>query len=293
MVDGTGKKVVTIGLVQMGMGSDTEKNVEKAKRMVEEAADKGAQIVCLPELFRSQYFCQAQDSGNFKLAEEIPGKTTHELSKIAKERNIVVIAGIFEKRSEGIYNNSAAVIDADGSLLGVYRKMYIPEDPTDYHEKMYFAEGEGFKAFDTAYGRIGVLICWDQWFPEAARLTALEGAQMIFYPTAIGWYPSDRKELKKRQLDAWQTIQRAHSIANGVFVAAPNRVGTEGNIDFWGSSFVSGPFGEVISEADDAKEQVLIARCDMAEIERTRHGWPFLRDRRVDAYKGITSRFAD
>ncbi len=286
-------KTVIIGLVQMKMAHSPSANLGKAAQMVEEAAKKGAQIVCLPELFKSEYFCQTQDDGNFKLAEPIPGETTEALTKIAKKNKVVIIAGIFEKRAEGIYNNSAAVIDADGSLLGVYRKMHIPEDPTDYHEKMYFAPGEGFKSFETAYGKIGVLICWDQWFPEAARLTTLKGAKIIFYPTAIGWCPKDSDELKRNQLSAWQAIQRSHAIANGVFVASANRVGVEENIDFWGSSFVSGPFGEEIAAASPSKEEVLVAKCNLGDIEKTRHGWPFLRDRRIDAYKGITSRFVD
>ena len=240
----------------------------------------------------SEYFCQEEDPENFKLAEPIPGPTTDAISKAAKDNNVSVIAGIFEKRARGLYHNSAAVIDNSGKLLGVYRKMHIPDDP-HYYEKLYFAPGDlGFKAFDTEYGKLGTLICWDQWYPEAARLTALLGAQILFYPTAIGWFPEEEESTKEMQ-DAWQTIQRAHGIANGVFVVAVNRVGKEGKINFWGSSFVSGPFGEIIAKASADKEEVLVVKCDLSKIDATRHGWPFLRDRRIDAYKGVSSRFLD
>ena len=286
------KDEITIGLVQMSMSSDANTNLEKAIKKIKEAASKGAQVVCLPELFMSEYFCQEEDPENFKLAEPIPGPTTDAISKAAKENNVSVIAGIFEKRARGLYHNSAAVIDNSGKLLGVYRKMHIPDDP-HYYEKFYFAPGDlGFKAFDTEHGKLGTLICWDQWYPEAARLTALLGAQILFYPTAIGWFPEEEESTKEMQ-DAWQTIQRAHGIANGVFVVAVNRVGKEGKINFWGSSFVSGPFGEIIAKASADKEEVLVVKCDLSKIDATRHGWPFLRDRRIDAYKGVSSRFLD
>ncbi len=286
------KDEITIGLVQMSMGLDTKANLEKAISRIKEAASKGAQVVCLPELFMSQYFCQEEDPENFNLAEPIPGPTTDAISKAARENNVAVIAGIFEKRARGLYHNSAVVVDKSGKLLGVYRKMHIPDDP-HYYEKFYFAPGDlGFKAFDTEHGKLGTLICWDQWYPEAARLTALLGAQILFYPTAIGWFPEEEESTKEMQ-DAWETIQRAHGIANGVFVVAVNRVGKEGKINFWGSSFVSGPFGEIIAKASPGKEEVLVVKCDLGKIDTTRQGWPFLRDRRIDAYKGVSSRFLD
>ncbi len=284
------KDEVTIGLVQMSMGVDPKSNLEKAIKKIGDAASRGAQVICLPELFKSQYFCQEEDSENFKLAETIPGSTTDAISIAAKKGNTAVIAGIFEKRARGLYHNSAAVIDSSGKLVGVYRKMHIPDDP-HYYEKFYFAPGDlGFKAFETEHGKLGTLICWDQWYPEAARLTSLLGAQILFYPTAIGWFPEEEESAKEMQ-SAWETIQRAHGIANGVFVAAVNRVGREGNINFWGSSFVSGPFGEMLAKASPDNEETLIVKCDLSSIDTTRHGWPFLRDRRIDAYKGITSRF--
>ncbi len=286
------KDEITIGLVQMSMGLDTKSNLEKAISRIKEAASKGAQVVCLPELFMSQYFCQEEDLENFNLAEPIPGPTTDAISKAARENSVAVIAGIFEKRARGLYHNSAVVVDKSGKLLGVYRKMHIPDDP-HYYEKFYFAPGDlGFKAFDTEHGKLGTLICWDQWYPEAARLTALLGAQILFYPTAIGWFPEEEESTKEMQ-DAWETIQRAHGIANGVFVVAVNRVGKEGKINFWGSSFVSGPFGEIIAKASPGKEEVLVVKCDLGKIDTTRQGWPFLRDRRIDAYKGVSSRFLD
>ena len=292
MSKNTKKDEITIGLVQMSMGPDTPSNLEKAISKIKEAASKGAQLVCLPELFVSQYFCQEEDHDKFKLAEPIPGPTTEAISKAARDNNVAVIAGIFEKRARGLYHNSAAVIDRSGKLLGVYRKMHIPDDP-HYYEKFYFAPGDlGFKAFETENGKLGTLICWDQWYPEAARLTALLGAQILFYPTAIGWFPEEAESTKEMQ-DAWETIQRAHGIANGVFVVAVNRVGKEGKINFWGSSFVSGPFGEIMAKASSDKEEVLVVKCDLSKIDTTRQGWPFLRDRRIDAYKGISSRFLD
>lgn len=294
MAKGTEGKEVTIGLVQMSGDADPDKNLRKGIRKIEEAAKKGAQIVCLPELFKSRYFCQDDNPDNFKLAEPIPGETTDALSEAARRNKVVIVAGLFEKKAKGVYYNSAAVIDADGKLLGIYRKMHIPEDASDYREKLYFTPGDlGFKAFDTAYGKIGVLICWDQWFPEAARITALSGAEIIFYPTAIGWLPGADEKLNQKESAAWEMIQRSHGIANGVFSAAVNRVGREGNIIFWGSSFASGPFGEILAKAGSEKEEILIAKCDLNSIETTRRGWPFLRDRRIEAYKDITSRFLE
>ena len=290
---GEEKNVIRIGLIQMSMSDDIEANTAKAVEMIGKAAGRGAKIICLPELFNSRYFCQEQNEELFGLAEKIPGDTTKKLSEAARNNKVVIIAGIFEKRAEGVYNNSAVVIDSSGKIIGVYRKMHIPEDPADYHEKLYFAPGEKFISFKTEYGDIGVLICWDQWFPEAARITALKGAKIIFYPTAIGWSPDDSRDKKEIQLSAWKTIQRSHSIANGIFVAAVNRVGREGNIAFWGSSFVSGPFGEKIADAGNEGEEILIADCDMGLVESTRRGWPFLRDRRIDSYKEITQRFLD
>lgn len=283
---------VTVGLVQMSVSQDTDANLKNAVKRIGEAAKRGAQIVCLPELFRSRYFCQEEDVENFNLAEQIPGETTEALSKAAKENGVVVVAGIFEKRARGLYHNSAVVIDADGKIVGKYRKMHIPDDP-HYYEKFYFSPGDlGFNSYDTRYGRIGVLICWDQWYPEAARLIALSGAQIIFYPTAIGSLPEDGDDARRTQLSAWETIQRSHGIANGIFIASVNRSGTEDKINFWGSSFVSGPLGETVAKAG-GKEEILLAKCNFDSIDETRHWWPFLRDRRIDAYKGLSSRFLD
>jgi len=270
-----------------------------------EAAASGARIVCLEELFRSTYFCQEESAANFELAEPIPGPTTEALAEVAKSLEIVVVGSVFERRAAGIYHNSSVVIDADGSLLGVYRKMHIPDDPL-YYEKFYFTPGDlEFRVFKTRYGRIAPLICWDQWYPEAARLAALAGAELIVYPTAIGWHPSEKAEHGERQRDAWRTVQRGHAIANGVFVAAVNRVGLERPLDasaekpggyegveFWGGSFVASPMGEILAEGS-GEEQIVLAHCDFAEIERVRRNWPFLRDRRIDAYGGITKRFLD
>ncbi len=287
-----GSDEVTIGLIQMSSGKDPKANLSKALKKIDDAAGRGAQIICLPELFRSRYFCQDENPENFNLAEEIPGETTEALSKAAKKTKSSIIAGIFERRTRGLYHNSAVVIDASGSLVGIYRKMHIPDDP-HYYEKFYFAPGDlGFKVHQTAFGKLGVLICWDQWYPEAARITSLLGAQILFYPTAIGWFPEEKESTKEMQ-SAWETIQRSHGIANGVFVASVNRVGREGRINFWGSSFVSGPFGEILAKASSDKEETLIVKCDLSKIDETRQGWPFLRDRRIDAYKGVTSRFLD
>jgi N-carbamoylputrescine amidase len=283
---------IKIGLVQARCTADKPANLRKAEEKVREAADKGAQIICLQELFSTLYFCQSETHDFFDLAEPLPGPSVEALSAVAREKSVVIIAPVFEKRAEGIYHNSAAVIDADGTVLGLYRKMHIPDDP-NFYEKFYFTPGDlGFKSFQTRYGKIGVLICWDQWFPEAARLTALTGAQILFYPTAIGWHQNDAA-LAKDQHSAWQTIQRGHAVANEVFVAAANRVGKEGDLTFWGKSFVSDPFGKVIAEASESDEEILIVECDLGRIEETRRYWPFLRDRRVDAYGGITSRFLD
>ena len=290
-------QTVTLGLVQMRCSTDPRENLERAVVKVREAAKAGAQLICLPELFRSQYFCQTEDHANFDLAEPIPGPSTEALGRVAKEERVVVIGSLFERRAAGIYHNTAVLFDADGSTRGLYRKMHIPDDPA-YYEKFYFTPGDlGFKAFDTAAGRIGTLVCWDQWYPEGARLTALAGADVLFYPTAIGWHPAEKAEFGAAQASAWQTIQRAHAIANGVYVAAVNRVGHEGpadgGLEFWGASFVSDPFGVVLAEASRTDESVLVAECDRAHQEDVRRNWPFLRDRRIDAYAPITKRLLD
>ncbi len=281
-----------IGLVQMKCEEDISKNLHRAEVLIKEASDNGAQIVCLQELFYSTYFCQTEDHQKFDLSEPIPGPIVEKLQKIAKSLNIVLVAPIFEKRTEGIYHNSAVIIDADGSLVGTYRKMHIPDDPC-FYEKFYFTPGDlGFKTFSTRYGKIGVLICWDQWFPEAARLCALSGAQILFYPTAIGFQQIDA-EFAEKQHSAWETIQRSHSIANGLFVASVNRVGQEDAIRFWGQSFVSDPFGEIIAKADSESDQVLLAECDFSKNEETRQNWPFFRDRRIDSYTPINKIYID
>lgn len=289
----------TIGLVQMSMSSDVDENLKKAGEFVREAAGRGAQIICLPEMFRSQYFCQREDVDLFNLAEPLEGPSTEFLGKISKELNVTVIAPIFERRGGRIHHNSLAVLDESGAIAGVYRKMHIPDDPA-YYEKFYFTPGDlGFKAFDTKYGKIGTLICWDQWFPEGARLTALRGAEVLLYPTAIGWHPYEKEEVGASQQDAWQTIQRSHAIANGVYVAAANRVGTEvfnegsDGIQFWGHSFIADPFGVVIAQASDDKEEVLIAEIDRARMEDVRRNWQFLRDRRIENYGDLQKRFID
>ena len=293
-----------LGLVQMSATADPAQNLERAIDRLRDAAAKGAQIVSLPELFQTQYFCQREDAALFDLAEPIPGPTTARLAEVAKQLRIVLIASLFEKRAPGVYHNTAVMIDADGSVRGIYRKMHIPDDPL-YYEKYYFTPGDlGFKAFDTSVGRVGTLVCWDQWYPEGARLTALQGAQVLFYPTAIGWHPDEKAQFGEAQYDAWQTIQRAHAIANGVYVAVVNRMGCEqgdirGNkaqgkgLEFWGGSFVADPFGRVIAKASQDKEEILIAEVDSRVLEDTRRNWPFLRDRRIDAYAPITSRMID
>jgi N-carbamoylputrescine amidase len=286
------KKLVKIGLLQQSRNNNLEQNLEATIQEIKESSKKGAQIICLQELFRSTYFCQSENSNQFKLSETIPGPTTNVLSNLAKELAVVIISPLFEKRTEGIYHNSAVVIDADGSIAGSYRKMHIPDDPY-FYEKFYFTPGDkGFKSFQTRYGCVGILICWDQWFPEAARLVALSGAQFIFYPTAIGYHDSDSIELN-RQIAAWETIQKSHAIANGVFLASVNRVGKEDNITFWGKSFVCDPFGGIIAQASGNKPETLVVECDLKKIEQTRQAWPFLGDRRVDAYKKIAQIYHD
>jgi N-carbamoylputrescine amidase len=287
------KEQVTLGLIQMSTGEDPDANLTKALGCIRAAVKKGARIVCLQELFRSRYFPQTEDARMFKLAEPIPGPTTDSLARVARQSRVVIIASVFEKRSAGIYHNTAMVIDADGSIAGIYRKMHIPDDPL-YYEKFYFTPGDlGFPSFQTRYARVGVLVCWDQWFPEAARLVSLSGAQILFYPTAIGWIPKERRRVALTQRDAWELVQRAHAVANGVYVASVNRVGREGRLKFWGNSFVAGPFGEIVAHAKGDREKVLIAGCDLKKIEQTRQNWPFLRDRRIDAYGSIAARFLD
>lgn len=288
---------VPVGLVQMHCSADSADNLARAIAGVRAAAARGARIVCLQELFRSPYFCQVEDHVHFALAEAIPGPSTEALGALAEELGVVIVASLFEKRAEGLYHNTAAVLDADGRYLGKYRKMHIPDDP-QYYEKFYFAPGDtGFRTFDTAVGRIGVLVCWDQWYPEGARLTALRGAQLLFYPTAIGWLPAEKKEYGAAQKDAWTTMQRSHAIANGVYVVAVNRVGHEGaaapnGIEFWGGSFVADPYGTVLARAGEG-EEVLVVECDLGLTDVARTHWPFLRDRRVDAYGDLTKRFID
>jgi N-carbamoylputrescine amidase len=291
--------VFKVGLVQMSMTADPAANLAKAIAQVKAAAQQGAALVCLPELFRTLYIGQREDHSLFDLAEPVPGPSTEALAKVAKEAGVVVIASLFERRAAGLYHNTAAVIDADGKLKGIYRKMHIPDDPA-YYEKFYFTPGDlGFRAFDTRVGSIGTLVCWDQWYPEGARLTALQGANILFYPTAIGWHPVEKAQHGAAQLDAWRTIQRSHAIANGCWVAAVNRVGFErldgqgagGGIEFWGHSFVADPFGVVVAEAPADQEALLMAEVDLARVEEVRRNWPFLRDRRTDAYGGIERRF--
>jgi len=299
-------EIFSVGLIQMACSSDPDENLRRAVEKVREAAKSGAQIICLPELFRTQYFCQREDTTLFDLAEPIPGPTTDALIPVARELKVVILASVFERRARGLYHNTAVVLDPDGSgsVRGIYRKMHIPDDPL-YYEKYYFTPGDlGFKAFDTSYGRVGSLVCWDQWYPEGARLTALQGANILFYPTAIGWHPDEKAEFGTAQHDAWRTIQRAHAIANGVFVAVVNRVGHEfgdirGNraqgkgLEFWGRSFLCDPFGRVMAEASHDKEEILIGNCDLRQIDDVRRNWPFLRDRRIDSYEGICRRFLD
>jgi N-carbamoylputrescine amidase len=294
---------VRVALTQSACGADPDANLSRQVRLVEQAAAQGAQIICTQELFRSQYFCQVEDHRFFQLAEAIPGPSTEALQSLARQRSVVVIASLFERRAAGLYHNTAAVIDADGALLGIYRKMHIPDDPL-FYEKFYFTPGDtGFKAWKTRYATIGVLICWDQWFPESARLTAMQGAELLFYPTAIGWHPGEKAQYGQAQHESWELIQRSHAVANGCFVCAPNRIGHElvvdarghpasaDGIEFWGQSFVAAPDGSVIARASIDREEVLTVDCDLARVEFSRTHWPFLRDRRVDAYGDLTKRF--
>jgi N-carbamoylputrescine amidase len=288
-------KKVKVGLVQMSCTNDPVANLDKAVSKVREAAAKGAQIVCLQELFRSLYFCDVEDYANFGLAETIPGPATDKLSPLAKELGVVIIASLFEKRAQGIYHNTTAVIDADGTYLGKYRKMHIPDDPA-YYEKFYFTPGDlGYKVFKTKFANVGILICWDQWYPEAARITALMGADVLFYPTAIGWATSQDDATNTEQFNAWQTIQKSHAVANHLHVVSVNRVGLEQNgaMKFWGGSFVSNPFGTVLFQASHDKEEVAVVEIDLATTDSYRTHWPFLRDRRIDSYQPITRRFID
>ncbi len=284
-----------VGLIQTTSGPDAAVNTERHVELVREAARRGAQIVCLQEMYRSPYFCREESAALFDWAETAPGPSTAAFSQIAREHSLVIIVPIFEKRATGLYHNSAVILDADGATLGLYRKMHIPDDPL-FYEKFYFTPGDlGFRTFDTRYGRIATLICWDQWYPEGARLAALGGANILFYPTAIGWHPYEKASHGAAQRSAWQTIQRSHAIANGIYVAAANRIGFEGppdnGLEFWGSSFVSDPFGTVIAEASTDREEILVAECSTARMEEVRRGWPFLRDRRIDAYSPIVNRW--
>jgi N-carbamoylputrescine amidase len=286
-------KLMTIGLVQMRSAGDAAANLRKAIDGIGDAAARGADVVCLQELFLSDYFCQKEDIATFDLAEPIPGPTSRALGEAAARHRVTVIGSIFERRGEGVFHNSVAILDADGKLVGHYRKMHIPDDPL-YYEKYYFTPGDlGFRSFDTAAGRIGALICWDQWFPEAARLTAMSGSQVLFYPTAIGWHPSEKAKHGESQHSAWEVVQRGHAIANGVFVAAVNRVGVEGDLEFWGGSFVADPFGRVLARAGQATEEILVVDCDLGILTDTRRNWPFLRDRRIDAYGDLLKRYID
>ena len=296
----SGSETIKLGLIQTACSADPAKNLQHTLDLVAKAAMQGAQIICTQELFRSQYFCQSEDHDHFKLAESIPGPSTEAFQKLAKKHKVVIVASLFEKRAAGLYHNTAVVIDADGSLLGLYRKMHIPDDPL-FYEKFYFTPGDlGFKAWNTRYGKIGVLICWDQWYPEAARLTALQGAQILFYPTAIGWHPSEKAKYGERQHDSWELIQRSHAVANGCYVASINRVGHEiiegvggDGLKFWGQSFVAGTSGEILARASVDQEEILIVPVDLANVDTARTHWPFLRDRRIDAYGDLTKRLSD
>lgn len=289
---------LNLGLLQHACTADPGENLRKALSLAEKAAKQGAQIICTQELFRSRYFCQSEDHANFALAEPIPGPSTEAFQDLAREHGVVIVASLFEKRTSGLYHNTAVVIDADGSFAGRYRKMHIPDDP-QFYEKFYFAPGDqGFRVWETKFGRIGVLICWDQWYPEAARLTAMQGAEILFYPTAIGWIPSEKTEYGEVQHDSWETIQRSHAIANGCYIASVNRIGHEApaggeGIEFWGRSFVAGTSGQVLQKASTDQEETLIVPVDLEKVDVTRTHWPFLRDRRIDAYGDLTRRFID
>ncbi len=289
---------VTLGLLQHACTADPAANLQKTLALAEQAAQRGAKIICTQELFRSQYFCQSENHDNFKLAESIPGPSTEAFQKLARQYGVVIVASLFEKRASGLYHNTAVIIDADGSLLGIYRKMHIPDDPL-FYEKFYFTPGDtGFRAWQTKYGRIGVLVCWDQWYPEAARLTALQGAELLIYPTAIGWHPGEKAEYGVNQHGAWETIQRGHAVANGCYVAAINRVGhgtpVGGDaLEFWGQGFVAGTSGQILAKASVEQEEILLVPIDLGKVDVTRTHWPFLRDRRIDAYGDLTKRFID
>ena len=293
------KNKFTIAGIQLSFSAKPEENEKKTLNWVKKAAKKGAQIICLPELYRTQYFCQKEDFSLFDLAETIPGPSTKTFQKAAKENKVAIVLPIFEKRAAGVYHNSVVMIDADGSILGIYRKMHIPDDPA-FYEKYYFTPGDlGFKAFKTKFGKVGSLICWDQWYPEGARITALQGASVLFYPTAIGWHPAEKERYGKAQQESWITIQRSHAIANGVYVCSVNRIGLEqpvkeqAGIEFWGNSFICDPQGVIIAEASSDKEEIILAEVDLKHLETIRRNWPFLRDRRIDAYSDITKRFLD
>ncbi|MDB5355617.1 MAG: apolipoprotein acyltransferase [Phycisphaerales bacterium] len=304
---GNGKpsRVVNVAVTQMACTPDPRENLDRQIRLLDQAAMQGGQILCTQELFRSQYFCQVEDHRFFKLAETIPGPSTDALGKLAKKHKAVIVASLFEKRAAGLYHNTAAIIETDGSIKGIYRKMHIPDDPL-FYEKFYFTPGDtGFRAWDTTHGKIGVLICWDQWYPEGARLTALQGAEILFYPTAIGWHPSEKAEYGHAQHDSWELIQRSHAVANGCYVCAPNRIGLEKILDasgkpvnadgleFWGRSFIASPNGQIVKKGSSEKEEVLMVPCDLEKVEFSRTHWPFLRDRRIDAYGDLTRRFVD
>jgi N-carbamoylputrescine amidase len=285
--------IVNLGLIQTHAANDRADNLRRTVALIREAGKRGAQIVCLQELFLTPYFCKREDTTLFDLAEPVPGETTKQLEDLARELGVVIIASLFEKRAPGIYHNTAAIIDADGSYLGKYRKMHIPEDP-GFNEKFYFTPGDlGYRLWRTKFANIGVLVCWDQWYPEAARLTAMTGADILFYPTAIGWLKSEKAELGKAQHCAWETVQRGHAVANGCYLAAVNRVGTEEETEFWGQSFVANPYGEIVSIGSASKEEVLIVPCDLKAVEDFRRIWPFFRDRRIDSYQGVTQRWGD
>jgi len=294
----TRSSTITLGLLQHACSPRPAENLRRTLALAERAARQGAQIICTQELFRSQYFCQDEDHENFKLAERIPGPSTEAFQKLAKKHKVVIVASLFEKRAAGLYHNTAAIIDADGSLLGIYRKMHIPDDPL-FYEKFYFTPGDlGFRAWQTRYGKIGVLICWDQWYPEGARLTAMQGAEILFYPTAIGWHPKEKDEYGVNQHGAWETIQRSHAVANGCYVAVTNRIGLEtpiggDGIEFWGQSFVAGTSGQILTKAAVDREEILLQDVDLAKVDVTRTHWPFLRDRRIDAYGDLTKRLSD
>ena len=289
---------VTLGLLQHACGADPKANLKKTLALTEQAAKKGAKIICTQELFRSQYFCQSEDHAHFDLAESIPGPSSAAFQKIAKKYGVVIVASLFERRASGLYHNTAVIIDADGSLLGIYRKMHIPDDPL-FYEKFYFTPGDtGFRAWQTKFGKIGVLICWDQWYPEGARLTSLQGAEILFYPTAIGWHPTEKAEYGDNQHGAWEIIQRSHAVANGCYVAAVNRIGLEqpiggDGLEFWGQSFVAGTSGQILAKASVDQEEILLVPIDLGKVDVTRTHWPFLRDRRIDAYGDLTKRFID